>query len=210
NGLALFIKAQLLLSAGDDEHAQQLLELAAALDPPEPKVLRTLGKQYFDAAKMDQAEAMYRRGRQAEPNDPAWLEDLARVYKQTGDAAKRVAVLEELAPTDADNLPMRRELAERLAQPGGGTAAKRGAGEGLREGTSDDDARRTTEPDPHNLRRQGSRSGDRRHVHVVPGRSGRVGRSAARKIAGGAYSRRVRRCPRLVGDARQCRRGGPD
>jgi Flp pilus assembly protein TadD len=131
HGLALFIKAQLLLSAGEDEHAQQLLQLAAALDPPEPKVLRALGKQNFDAAQMDRAEEFYDRGHQAEPNDPSWLEDLARVYKQTGDATKRIAVLEQLAPLDADDLPMRRELAEKLAAAGRWADAERWAREAL-------------------------------------------------------------------------------
>jgi Flp pilus assembly protein TadD len=121
----------LLLSAGEDEHAQQLLQLAAALDPPEPKVLRALGKQNFDAAQMDRAEEFYDRGHQAEPNDPSWLEDLARVYKQTGDATKRIAVLEQLAPLDADDLPMRRELAEKLAAAGRWADAERWAREAL-------------------------------------------------------------------------------
>jgi Flp pilus assembly protein TadD len=141
NGLALFVKAQLLLSAGEDEHAHQLLELAAALDPPEPKVLRALAKQHFDAARMDLAEALYRRGQQAEPNDPSWHEDLARVYKQTGDAPKRIAALEQLAPLDADDLPMRRELAERLADAGRWADAERWAREALEIDVEDSPAR---------------------------------------------------------------------
>jgi Flp pilus assembly protein TadD len=141
HGLALFVKAQLLLSAGEDEHAQQLLEMAAALDPPEPKVLRALGKQHFDAAKMDLAEAMYQRGQQAEPNDPSWLEDLARVYKQTGATDKRIAALEQLAPLDADDLPMRRELAERLAEAGRWADAERWSREALEIDVEDSPAR---------------------------------------------------------------------
>jgi Flp pilus assembly protein TadD len=141
HGLALFIKAQLLLSAGEDEHAQQLLQLAAALDPPEPKVLRALGKQNFDAGQMDRAEEFYERGHQAEPNDPSWLEDLARVYKQNGDAAKRIAVLAQLAPLDADDLPMRRELAEKLAAAGRWADAERWAREALDIDVEDTSAR---------------------------------------------------------------------
>jgi Flp pilus assembly protein TadD len=80
---------------------------------------------------MDRAEEFYQRGQQAEPNDPSWLEDLARVYKQTGDAAKRIVVLEQLAPLDADDLPMRRELAEKLAAAGRWADAERWARESL-------------------------------------------------------------------------------
>jgi Flp pilus assembly protein TadD len=116
HGLALYVKAQLLLGAGEDETAQKLLEDAAAADPPEPKVLKALGKVYYDASQWDKAEAVYERGRKAEPFESSWLEDLARVAKQSGDTAKRIAVLSELAPLDADDLDQRRELAELLAE----------------------------------------------------------------------------------------------
>jgi Flp pilus assembly protein TadD len=142
HGLALFVKAQLLFGSGEDEHAQQLLELASKIERPEPKVLRALGKQHFDAAKFELAEEVYLRGRQAEPAEPSWLEDLARVYKQTGDAAKRIAILEQLAPTDPDDLPMRRELAEQLAAAGRWADAERWAREAL-EIDVDDAASRT-------------------------------------------------------------------
>lgn len=141
HGLALFVKAQLLFGAGEDEHAQQLLELAAAIDPPEPKVLRALGKQHFDAGQMDRAEAMYRRGREAEPNDPSWLEELARVYKQTDNSAQRIAVLAELAPLNADDLEIRRELAERLGEAKRWPEAERWARETLDIDVEDPKAR---------------------------------------------------------------------
>jgi Flp pilus assembly protein TadD len=141
HGLALFVKAQLLFGAGEDEHAQQLLEMAAAIDPPEPKVLRALGKQHFDAGQMDQAETLYRRGREAEPNDPSWLEELARVYKQTGNSEQRITVLTELAPLNADDLDIRRELAERLAEAKRWPEAERWARETLEIDVDDPTAR---------------------------------------------------------------------
>jgi tetratricopeptide (TPR) repeat protein len=116
HGLALYVKANLLISAGEDEAAQKLLEDAAAADPPEPKVLKALAKLHFDAAQWDKATALYERGRKLEPFESSWLEDLARVAKQSGDNAKRIAVLTELAPLDADDLEQRRELAELLAE----------------------------------------------------------------------------------------------
>jgi tetratricopeptide (TPR) repeat protein len=131
HGLALFVKAQLLLAAGEDESAQKLLEEAAAIDPPEPKVLKTLGKMYYDAAQWEKAEAVYDRGRKAEPFETSWLEDLSRVAKQTGDTAKRIAVLSELAPTDADDLEQRRELAALLSAAGRWAEAERWAKEAL-------------------------------------------------------------------------------
>jgi tetratricopeptide (TPR) repeat protein len=131
HGLALYVKAQLLLGAGEDETAQKLLEEAAAADPPEPKVLKALGKLYYDAAQWDKAEGLYERGRKLEPFDTSWLEDLARVAKQTGDKAKRIAVLSELAPLDADELDQRRELAELLSDAGRWADSERWAHEAL-------------------------------------------------------------------------------
>src|SRR5262249_38530160 len=106
-GLALYVKSQLLLGAGDDEEAQKLLEGGAAAAPLEPRVLRALGKLYYDAGEFDRAAAVYERGRRAEPFEPVWLESLAGVYKQSGATAKRIEVLAALAPTDPDELDQR-------------------------------------------------------------------------------------------------------
>src|SRR5262249_30873370 len=127
--------------AGEDESAQQLLEEAAALEPPEPRVLQALGKQFYDAGQFDRAAAVYERGRQAEPFEPRWLEELAKVYKQTGDTAKQIEVLEALAPTDADELEQRRELAELLAQSERWPESERWAREALEIDVNDAKAR---------------------------------------------------------------------
>jgi Flp pilus assembly protein TadD len=141
HGLAQYVKAQLQLAAGDDEAAQKLLEEAAAQEPPEPKVLQALGKQYYDLGEFDKAAAVYERGRKAEPFEPSWLEDLARVYKQSGAAAKRIEVLQALAPTDPDDLDQRRELAELLAQAERWPEAERWAREALEIDVNDAKAR---------------------------------------------------------------------
>jgi tetratricopeptide (TPR) repeat protein len=101
------------------------------LDPPEPKVLKALGKLYYDSAQWDKAEAAYDRGRKAEPFEPSWLEDLARVAKQTSDTAKRIAAESELAPTDADDFELRKDLAELLAAAGRWPECERWAKEAL-------------------------------------------------------------------------------
>src|SRR5439155_3482512 len=141
HGMALFIKAQLLLAAGDNEVAQQLLEGAAQQEPPEPRVLKALGKLYFDAGQFDKAAEVYERGRRAEPTETSWLEDLARVYKQTNDTEKRIAVLSELAPTDPDELDIRRGLAEMLAEAKRWPEAERWAREALEIDVQNESAR---------------------------------------------------------------------
>jgi tetratricopeptide (TPR) repeat protein len=131
HAVALYVKAELLLGAGDDEAAQKLLEDAVDRDSPYPKALKALGKMYYDAAHWDKAEAVYERGRKAEPFETSWLEDLARVAKQSGDTAKRITILTELAPTDADDLDQRRELAELLSAAGRWADVERWAKEAL-------------------------------------------------------------------------------
>lgn len=137
HGLALYVKANLLLGAGEDESAQKLLEDAAASEPAEPKVLKALGKLYYDAADWPKAEAVYARGRKAEPYEVSWLEDLARVAKQSGDNAKRISTLSELAPTDSDEFEIRRELAGLLVEARRWAEAERWAREALQIDVND-------------------------------------------------------------------------
>ncbi|MGE3806566.1 MAG: tetratricopeptide repeat protein, partial [Gemmataceae bacterium] len=116
HALAAYVKAMLLRAAGDDESALQLLEVAATADPPEPKALLILGKVYFDGAKFDQAAALFERARKSQPHDARWLNELVRVYAQSGDKDKLIGVLKDLAPTDADDLDARRRLARLLLE----------------------------------------------------------------------------------------------
>lgn len=141
HGLALYVKAKLLLAAGSDEQAQVLLETAATQEPAEPKALKLLGKLYYDAANYPKAAETYTKGRKAEPVEPAWLEDLARVYLQTGDGEARAAVLAELAPTDADDFATRRELAETYGTLGRWAECERWAREAIEIDITDAKAR---------------------------------------------------------------------
>jgi tetratricopeptide (TPR) repeat protein len=141
HGLALFLDAQLLLAGGENEKAQAKLEAAAQVEPPEPRVLKALGKLYYDAGQFDKAAEVYERGRRAEPIETSWLEDLARVYKQTNDTEKRIAVLSDLAPTDPDELDIRRGLAEMLAEAKRWPEAERWAREALEIDVQNETAR---------------------------------------------------------------------
>ena len=57
--------------------------------------------------------------------------DLVRVYAQTGDKAKQIAVLEKLVPTDADDLEQRKRLARMLLEAGRHQEAERYARQAL-------------------------------------------------------------------------------
>jgi tetratricopeptide (TPR) repeat protein len=113
--LACYVKAQLLIAAGEDEQALKLLEEATS-DPKvfEPKATALLAKIYFEGAKFDRAAELLERARKAEPYESKWMSELVRVYAQNGDKEKHVKLLAELAPTDADDIDTRKELARML------------------------------------------------------------------------------------------------
>jgi tetratricopeptide (TPR) repeat protein len=114
--LASYVKARLLEAAGEQEEALRLLQ--AAVDPrsPEPKVLKALGKLYFEMNDFVRAAQTYELGRKAEPHDSQWLVELAKVYAQAGEKEKRIQALQELAPANADDLDTRKQLAQLLLQ----------------------------------------------------------------------------------------------
>jgi len=116
--LASYVKAKLVMQAGDAAQARSLLEEAVDRDAPETKVLQELGKLYYNGNEFPKAAEIYELGHKADPYDSQWLSELARVYAQTGDKDKQIAVLKELVPTDADDLDHRRRLAKLLLAAG--------------------------------------------------------------------------------------------
>lgn len=129
--LASAIKASLLHAAGDEAEELKVLEAAVDRQTPEGKVLLPLGKLYFNAMEFKKAEEIYELGRKAEPHDSRWLLELARVHAQTGDKAKLIAVLKALAPTDADDIDVRKRLAKLLLDAGKPADAERFARQAL-------------------------------------------------------------------------------
>lgn len=129
--LALYVKAKLLQAAGDEDQAKALLETAAAQQPPELKVLQELGSIYYNAEDFANAARIYEQARKAEPYESKWLTELARVYTQASDKDKLIAVLKELAPTDADDLDTRKRLTRLLLEVGSFGEAERYARQAL-------------------------------------------------------------------------------
>jgi len=122
--LANYVRARLVLLAGDEGEARRLLE--AALDPkdPEPKMVQLLGKLYFDNQQLDKAAAMFELGRQTQPAEPKWLTELIRVAAQTNDRTKQAALLQELIKTNYDDFEQRKRLARMLLDDGKYAAAE--------------------------------------------------------------------------------------
>ncbi|HEV3117746.1 MAG TPA: tetratricopeptide repeat protein [Gemmataceae bacterium] len=118
HALACYVKARLLIAAGDEEEARKLLETALDRLDPDPKVLQALGKLYYELRDYGKAADIYELAHRVEPYESKWLVDLARVYTLSGNQAKRIDALLKLAPTDADDLAGRKQLAQLLLDAG--------------------------------------------------------------------------------------------
>lgn len=125
HGLAVSVKAQLLINAGEDDEAEKLLTSAG----DDPRTLKLSAKLLTDTDQPEKAVEVLERGRKLEPADPAWLEELARAYKSLEETDKRAAVLAELCSLDPDDLDRRRELAKLHADAGRWAEAVRWATE---------------------------------------------------------------------------------
>jgi tetratricopeptide (TPR) repeat protein len=114
--LASYVLGRLTEAAGDRDEAIKLLEGGLDKNSPEPKVLRELAKMYYNSGQFDKAAEAAEQGRRVEPYERQWLVELARVYSQTNDRARQIAVLKDLVPTDADDFDNRKRLAKMLLE----------------------------------------------------------------------------------------------
>ncbi len=138
---ASYVMARLAILGGDADRARALLE--AAVDPknPDVKVVRALGKIYYDAGELKAAVEMFELGRKAEPYDSEWLTLLARVYARLEDREKQTGVLKALVKADADDLESRKRLARLLATAGKHAEAEQYARAALEIDITDKEAR---------------------------------------------------------------------
>jgi Tfp pilus assembly protein PilF len=137
---AVYVLARLARMAGDEREERSRLE---SIDDKasDPRILRALGKIYYEAQEFPKAAEMFDLGRKAEPYDSEWLVQLARVYAQMEDKKKLIAVLEEWVPGDADELEQRVRLARLLLEAGRAADAERYARQALEIDVLSEDAR---------------------------------------------------------------------
>lgn len=112
NSLANGVMAQLLFSAGDDGRAWRFVEQGLHVGEPAPSLLQVAAHRALDEKKFERAKQYFRRGKQLQPQQPSWTRGLARVYLARGDEAQLVAVLQELADRDPDQITMARKLSQ--------------------------------------------------------------------------------------------------
>jgi tetratricopeptide (TPR) repeat protein len=131
HGLASYVLGRLDEAAGDKEKALQELEAGLDRNNPETKLLRELVKLYYNSSQFDKAAEAAELGHKAEPYERQWLVELARVYAQTNDRERQIAILKALVPTDADDFDNRKRLAKMLLESGKNDEAERYARQAL-------------------------------------------------------------------------------
>jgi tetratricopeptide (TPR) repeat protein len=129
--LASYVKAQLLVTIGDNDAALAVLE--PALDPKQPneRVIDLLGELKMKAGQLDEAEAMYELARKDDPYRTKWISWLARIHLRQQKTGQFLDDLAMIASFDADNIDVRKALAERYLATGKAAAAEKWAGECL-------------------------------------------------------------------------------
>ncbi len=104
--------ARVRLVVGENDAALKLLEDALDRDAPQENLLNLLAGLKLKAEQYDEAAALYQLGGKREPANSQWIKSLARVYLTSGNDEKLRELLPKLADLDADDVVVRKKLAE--------------------------------------------------------------------------------------------------
>ncbi|MBI2824829.1 MAG: tetratricopeptide repeat protein [Planctomycetia bacterium] len=129
--LAAYVLARVRLVVGENAAALKLLADHLDRQNPDPNLLNLLAGLKLKAEEFDTAAELYALGEKRNPADAAWLRSLARVYLAQKNDVKLTEVLSRLAPLDADDLPVRKKLAQLALAAGDFAAAARWSREAL-------------------------------------------------------------------------------
>ncbi|MEX1095183.1 MAG: tetratricopeptide repeat protein [Planctomycetales bacterium] len=111
NADAALVLAQLELLAENVEAAIAHLRPALDREQPHPEVLKLLAALVAQNGDADEAEKLYALGRESFPQDSAYLEGLANLYRRQSRDDKLRDVLAALAARDPDDAESRKGLA---------------------------------------------------------------------------------------------------
>lgn len=129
--LASYVKARLFVTIGDDDAALELLEPALDPEHPNERVVDLLAELTLKAGRLDDAEKLYQMARKDDPHHTKWIAGLARVHLRQQNTSAFLDDLAQIADNDADDLAIRKALAQRHLAAGHAPEAVRWARECL-------------------------------------------------------------------------------
>jgi tetratricopeptide (TPR) repeat protein len=129
--LASYVKARLFTTIGDDDAALALLEPALDPEHPDERVVDLLAELLLKAGRLDEAEKLYEKAHEADPQHTKWLANLARVHLRQKKTEAFLDDMARIAENEADNFPVRQNLAERWLAAGDAAQAEKWAWECL-------------------------------------------------------------------------------
>ncbi len=140
--LANYVIARLHLVTGEGRQAIEVLTSSLDEQAPQENALALLAALRVKAKKFDEAARLYALGRKHQPANQRWLKGLARVYLATDDEENLVDLLEQLTHLDADDVQMRKKLAQLAVARGDDEQAAHWARQAIYANVLDEDAHR--------------------------------------------------------------------
>ena len=110
--LACYVMARIYATIGDDSSALEVLRPALQETDPNERVVDLLAELEMKAGNLDEAARLYEIARVDDPYHSKWIAGLARVHLRQGDRKALLGDLAKLAANDADDLAVRKTLAE--------------------------------------------------------------------------------------------------
>jgi tetratricopeptide (TPR) repeat protein len=112
HGTATLVKSRLLMRAGDEDAARELVDRAVDANPNDWRLLYSAALLFLEAKQHDRAGELLEKGRKIAPLDADWAGQLTRLYTETDQTGKLLAILEEVVAGDPDELVGRMKLAK--------------------------------------------------------------------------------------------------
>jgi len=140
--LAAYVLARVHMVVGENRQALALLEENLNRDSPDENLLNLLAGLRLKAERFVEAAELYELGARQNPAAAAWIRSLAKVYLAERNDVKLAEALTQLAALDADDLPIRKKLAQLAHARGDFAAAGRWAREALHIDVMDVDVHR--------------------------------------------------------------------
>lgn len=110
--LAAYVLARLEWTIGKPDEAEKLLVPAHAAHPRDENLIDLLAAIQVERGRFSEAAKLYETARESDPYSKKWVEALVKMHLKTGNREALASSLETLAAMDADNIAVRKKLAQ--------------------------------------------------------------------------------------------------